>query len=263
VYFAPGRYQPASSDGRRLLAHELTHVDQQATVADAPAALPDWKSLRRKLIAMYGKKIREGLRLSRSGKKEDLDRAGRIREWVDKHRTKGVTKSDFNTADMKAAYTLIPKGKKWVVRRKLKYLGLVPGLTIDAKQASGSTIGILDLGLLTKLASFDPDNRARAALRRSLNCKTTEQAHHIIPLELKDDPVIVAAIASGTWNMNDGSDNGVCISNAIHSGSHSNYTDSIRRQLATLGAWPGAASKLRTIISAERAKLKRRTTKLD
>ncbi len=80
---------------------------------------------------------------------------------------------------------------------------------------------------------------------------------------LKDDPVIAAAIASGQWNMNDGGDNGVCISNAVHSGSHPNYTRSIRTQLRAIGTWPAAASKLRTIISTERAKLKRRTTKLD
>ena len=29
VYFAAGEYAPASSDGQRLLAHELTHVAQQ------------------------------------------------------------------------------------------------------------------------------------------------------------------------------------------------------------------------------------------
>jgi len=30
IYFAPGRYQPGSTNGERLLAHELTHVVQQA-----------------------------------------------------------------------------------------------------------------------------------------------------------------------------------------------------------------------------------------
>jgi hypothetical protein len=263
VYFARGRYQPESRDGRRLLAHELTHVDQQA---DAGTVQPDWKSLRRKLVGLYGKKIGDALRVSRRGTKEDLDRAGRIREWVDKKRTKGVKKTDFQTKDMKAAYSLIKKGKKWIVRRKLKYLGLVPGLSIDAKKATGSTIGVLDLGLLTKLASFDPDNRARAALRRSLACKSTEQAHHIIPLAAKDHPLVVAALAGG-WNMNDAGDNGVCLSNAVHSGSHQNYTDAIQLKLDAIWAasptWAAAAPKLRATITAERAKLKKRTTKLD
>jgi Domain of unknown function (DUF4157) len=35
IVFAPGRYAPSVPDGRRLLAHELTHVLQQDGVADA------------------------------------------------------------------------------------------------------------------------------------------------------------------------------------------------------------------------------------
>ena len=31
IYFAPGRYDPGSSTGQELLAHELTHVVQQST----------------------------------------------------------------------------------------------------------------------------------------------------------------------------------------------------------------------------------------
>jgi hypothetical protein len=37
VYFARGQYQPSSTEGDRLLAHELTHVVQQR---DAPSAGP-------------------------------------------------------------------------------------------------------------------------------------------------------------------------------------------------------------------------------
>lgn len=29
IYFAPGQYQPHDPEGRKLLAHELTHVVQQ------------------------------------------------------------------------------------------------------------------------------------------------------------------------------------------------------------------------------------------
>jgi hypothetical protein len=265
VYFAHGRYQPESPAGRRLLAHELTHVEQQAGAGGTVQA--DWKSLRRKLIAMYGKKIKEGLTLSRRGSKGDLERSGRIREWVDQKLNKPVTMKDFQTADMKAAYSLIAKGKKWVVRRKLKYMGLVPGLTIDASNASGSTLGVLGLGLLTKLASFDPDRRARAALRRSLGvCTATEQAHHIVPLELKDAPLVHAAIASQTWHMNDGGDNGVCLPTIVHSSSHPNYTRRIRQQLDAIWKekqWPGGERDLRAMVVSERARLKKRKTKLD
>ena len=38
IVFAPGRYSPSVQDGRRLLAHELTHVLQQDGVADAAGA---------------------------------------------------------------------------------------------------------------------------------------------------------------------------------------------------------------------------------
>jgi hypothetical protein len=38
IVFAPGRFSPATSDGRRLIAHELAHVVQQGDAADlAPA----------------------------------------------------------------------------------------------------------------------------------------------------------------------------------------------------------------------------------
>lgn len=36
VFFRDGKYQPGTSDGRRLLAHELTHVVQQSTGAGGP-----------------------------------------------------------------------------------------------------------------------------------------------------------------------------------------------------------------------------------
>jgi hypothetical protein len=37
VFFAPGRYDPSSSAGRGLLAHELTHVVQQSSGAGGPS----------------------------------------------------------------------------------------------------------------------------------------------------------------------------------------------------------------------------------
>src|SRR4030095_4569821 len=36
IFFAPGRYDPSSSAGRGLLAHELTHVVQQSSGAGGP-----------------------------------------------------------------------------------------------------------------------------------------------------------------------------------------------------------------------------------
>ncbi|MGD8626359.1 MAG: DUF4157 domain-containing protein [Anaerolineae bacterium] len=40
IYFAAGEYDPGSSAGRRLLAHELTHVVQQGGAPPQPAAAP-------------------------------------------------------------------------------------------------------------------------------------------------------------------------------------------------------------------------------
>jgi outer membrane protein OmpA-like peptidoglycan-associated protein len=37
IVFAPGQYQPASRDGQRLIAHELTHTVQQGFSATAPS----------------------------------------------------------------------------------------------------------------------------------------------------------------------------------------------------------------------------------
>lgn len=39
VAFAAGQYNPATADGKRLLAHELTHVLQQATMSTSPDLL--------------------------------------------------------------------------------------------------------------------------------------------------------------------------------------------------------------------------------
>ncbi|HJV61278.1 MAG TPA: DUF4157 domain-containing protein [Albitalea sp.] len=41
IVFGPGRYAPGTSAGRRLLAHELTHVVQQGALARPAPALPD------------------------------------------------------------------------------------------------------------------------------------------------------------------------------------------------------------------------------
>lgn len=38
IYFAPGQFDPAGGDGRRLLAHELTHVVQQGHAPARPGA---------------------------------------------------------------------------------------------------------------------------------------------------------------------------------------------------------------------------------
>ena len=41
IYFGAGRYDPSSTPGRRLLAHELTHVVQQGAAGPGPRRKPD------------------------------------------------------------------------------------------------------------------------------------------------------------------------------------------------------------------------------
>lgn len=44
IFFAPGEYQPHSDAGKKLLAHELTHVVQQgggAAAANSPGDKPE------------------------------------------------------------------------------------------------------------------------------------------------------------------------------------------------------------------------------
>lgn len=259
VYFAADRFQPHTTEGRRLLAHELTHVEQQRELASTGPLQADWKSLRRRAIAKFGKRVRVGLTLSRTGKKEDLERAARVRSWVESKLEKPVRKADFTSSpDVKVAYRLVHKKNKTSIRRTRRYLGLVPGLTLDRKQAKGDVIGKLELGILAKLESFDPKKRARAALRRSLgNCTQTDQAHHVIPLDLQDHPLIKLAIGSGQWNMNDGIDNGVCLDNSVHYGSHPNYTDAIEIELDKIlakagGNWGAARQDLLDLVIDKR-----------
>jgi hypothetical protein len=260
VYFDAGRFQPGSPDGLRLLAHELTHVEQQAALPDGTQlAQGDWKSLRAKLIAKFGVKLKEALSVSRTGSKDVLERAGRLREWIDKKQGKKVTRNELATPDFKAAYVVIDKGNgKISLRRKPKYYRHVPGLTINTKTASGNYVGTLKLGVLARLAAFNPDNRARAELRRNLNCSSDAQAHHLIPLELKHDPIVELARKNG-WNQNAAS-SGVCLK--THEGSHPIETGKVRRALADIydfsgDDWSKAKDPFFKVIRDARARVNR------
>ena len=61
VAFAPGRYDPGSAAGKRLLAHELTHVAQQEQGTlprkSSPDARPLPESTRRELETRFGERL--------------------------------------------------------------------------------------------------------------------------------------------------------------------------------------------------------------
>ncbi|MEG2269128.1 MAG: AHH domain-containing protein, partial [Acinetobacter sp.] len=67
-------------------------------------------------------------------------------------------------------------------------------------------------------------NTARAHLRTNTSGKASEQAHHIIPWELRSHPLIQRA-SKGGFNIN-GSENGVRLAN--HRGSHQYYTQRVK-----------------------------------
>ena len=72
VFFGPGRYAPATPEGRRLLAHELTHVVQQAQGAPAGTVQRDPKdTVKRKLGRMLAQSIVAAAR----GKKTKLEKS--------------------------------------------------------------------------------------------------------------------------------------------------------------------------------------------
>jgi hypothetical protein len=67
IVFAPGRYQPATGDGRRLLAHEIAHVRQQAAsgtavlAADVEAADVFWGVVGGAVGVVPATQVREAL----------------------------------------------------------------------------------------------------------------------------------------------------------------------------------------------------------
>ena len=56
LYFASGEYQPATHDGRRLIAHELTHVVQQTGNVSAQHSVQRASKAKEKSVASTGKK---------------------------------------------------------------------------------------------------------------------------------------------------------------------------------------------------------------
>jgi hypothetical protein len=157
-----------------------------------------------------------------------------------------------------AAYYYVKnkKGKITGIRRRIKWIRHVPALTIIK--------GKLRPGFLR---FFDPKAAARAQLRRALSCKATEEAHHVVPLELRNHPIVELAEANN-WQFN-GNDNGKCLSKKVHSGSHPIYTESVRQKLDALltqhagkPAWPDVKDTFLKTVVGLKGSLSTRTTKL-
>jgi hypothetical protein len=216
IFFGPGKFDPDTDIGRHLLAHELTHSVQQGNGSETGVVQRDAKGLSKEIAAKYAEFLKEAksFRASPKRKAEAADMRTVVEGLIGQPASKALPK-------LPVAYVVVKKkGGKTIIRRKSAWVFLVPPLRIVNKK--------LAFGFLY----FDPKAAARKQLRASLGCKKKEEAHHIIPLELRDHQVSKLAEKNGfTFNK---AKNGVCLPKKIHSGSHPIYTESIRTQLNDL-----------------------------
>ncbi len=227
VFFGTGRFAPESVSGQRLLAHELSHVLQQSDGHQTGVIQRDAKAILDKLVRKYGEKVKSAL--SGAGKPDPKKQADAAKMQAKTDTLIG--KPIAEVADqLPAAYSLVRINKKIVgVRRKLSWMRMVYPLTVINKK--------LEYGFAR---TGDPlAAAARRKLRAALNCSSAQEAHHVIPLELRNDPLVSMAEKNG-FDFN-GKSNGVCLSNKIHSGSHPVYTSEVAGAL--LGVREQAAGK--------------------
>jgi hypothetical protein len=107
----------------------------------------------------------------------------------------------------------------------------------------------------------DDDGTAamRARLRGQLSCAKDQEAHHVVPLKLRNLPMVVRAMKAG-WDLN-GKSNGLCLSTAVHKGCHAQYTGEVQRRLvADLSTVPPGklVSQLQSIVDDFKRSLRSR-----
>lgn len=108
---------------------------------------------------------------------------------------------------------------------------------------SGKTTNLIMIVGEDGLIKFGKDvYEGREQLRRALNTPFGHQAHHIIPWELREHPVVQAAASVGNnsaFHMNEIL-NGISLPNSLgsglpqHLGSHPNYTEKVRESLTEI-----------------------------
>ena len=255
IFFGPGKFSPDTDGGRHLLAHELTHTIQQGNGSETAVVQRDPKGLTKEIAAKYAEFLKEAKSFRANPKKKA--EAAQMRTVVEGLIGQPISKV---LTKLPVAYVVVKKkGGKISIRRKTAWVFLVPPLRVANKK------------LAYGFFYYDPNAAARKQLRASLGCKKKEQAHHIIPLELRKHEVSKLAEANG-FEFNKAK-NGVCLSTKIHSGSHDNYTTSIRRQLDDLAkqhmvggklVWSSDLSTdLDALLVKNRKNLKARKTKLN
>jgi hypothetical protein len=222
VYFGAGKFNPASSDGRQLLYHELMHTVQQQSHSSL-SLQADYKDLLRRLAKRFSASVITELKGATATSPSKQKQITEIKNKVSKligRKVESHTNPMLPTGYM---YIFNNKGKIKTIRRTVAWIRFLPALKLDSK-------GIIRLA--ATLSKYDPKAPARKVLRAALGCTKNKEAHHIIPLELFLHPVAQVAVKNG-FKFN-GSDNGECISNNIHSGSHPIYTADVRSRLDRL-----------------------------
>jgi Domain of unknown function (DUF4157)/A nuclease family of the HNH/ENDO VII superfamily with conserved AHH len=260
VFFGPGRYAPAAPEGRRLIAHELTHVVQQARGEPAGIIRRAPKDTVKRNVAKAGvTSVVGGVRALLKPSADVVKRGKAITDYVNKkvlkHRVGTVALPDD-------AYIYVRDKQKNPVgiRRRLKFIRVIPALTIV------KTIIQPGLGLLDPVKRWQKSQRAK--LRRALGCGADEQAHHLIPLELwgpfgiGGDSVVATAVAGG-FAFN-GAENGICLGD-VHEGSHPKYTARVRAQLDAYRRLPAGKQleRVRNVADYQRKQLAARKERLD
>lgn len=256
VYFGPGKFAPDTNEGRRLLYHELAHTAQQQDNGGL-ALQPDYKDLLSRLAKRFSASVIAELKGASTTSPSKQTQILVIKDKVAK--LIGRTVNSRTNPALPTGYMYIPKnkGKIKTIRRTLAWIRFIPALTIDKTRK---------IRLAALLSRFDPKAPARRALRAALGCTGTHEAHHIVPLELFLHPVAKTAVKNG-FKFN-GAQNGVCISDKIHAGSHPIYTAAVRSRLDDLESKFGSdwsklqvplqleIDKLRTDLKARRSKLR-------
>ncbi|HEY0764462.1 MAG TPA: DUF4157 domain-containing protein [Pyrinomonadaceae bacterium] len=259
IFFGPGQFNPETELGRHLLTHELTHTIQQGNGHDTGVVQRDAKGLSKEIAEKYKEFLTKAKSFRASPKRKA--EAAEMRTVVE-----GLIGKPIATAlpKLPTAYVVVrKKGGKISIRRKPSWVFLVPPLRVVTKTGRK----VLAFGFYY----YDPKAGARKQLRASLGCKKKEEAHHIIPLELRDHNISKLAEKNG-FEFNKAK-NGVCLSTKIHSGSHDNYTANIRGQLNDLEKQYTVGGKLQwtndlstdldDMLVRNRKNLKARKTKLN
>jgi hypothetical protein len=260
VFFGPGKYQPDTAEGRRLLYHELAHTGQQSNVE--PTVRPDAKDMAKRMAKYFSPAIMAELKGAWSKKKSD--NIARINTSIIKaerlvtRKTKVVSR---NNPALPFGYMYIPKEKGPIkyIRRTIEWVRLLPPLSIG----SG---GVIEWGI-GKSAEDRMKDSARRTLRRVLGCeKGKQEAHHLIPLEFFSNHRVVKVAVENGFLFN-GDKNGACISKNYHSGSHSIYNDNVRVRLDNLEKtygtnWANIEKPLFALLDKLKAEVMARRSKL-